>query len=430
MRKKVMILLIVLLGLAWYQTISAMVAVPVKYKEHIAAAETYAQKEIYEDALAEYEMALAIRPTEEEVKLRIAETQLKLGNKSAFISGCEELINGEPMNEQALQELVYYYAADGKCEKIVDFLKELRGRYPDNENVAELWKKYRGSYEELYYSYELISPFYAGYAITESENGHGMVNVEGENVLGQIYEEVGYYSEEIGCVPVKLAGNWYYVNEKEHKKIVPDEQYDFLGPISGGCAVVSKNGKYAFANMQMEPQTDYIWDAASNLYDGTAAVEKDGKWALLDQNLELQTDYIYEGVAVDEMGFCSRGERVFVKQADGFHLVDGKGTEIASQVFEDAKAFGEEDLTAVCVKGKWGFVNREGEWMIDCQYEDARQFQEGLAPVKADGKWGYINVEGEMVITPVFEDAYPFNEAGTAPVKDGDWLLIHLYALS
>lgn len=68
--------------------------------------------------------------------------------------------------------------------------------------------------------------------------------------------------------------------------------------------------------------------------------------------------------------------------------------------------------------------------MIDCQYEDARQFQEGLAPVKADGKWGYINAAGEMVITPVFEDAYPFNEAGTAPVKDGDWLLIHLYALS
>lgn len=81
-------------------------------------------------------------------------------------------------------------------------------------------------------------------------------------------------------------------------------------------------------------------------------------------------------------------------------------------------------------EGKMGLCEQRREWMIDCQYEDARQFQEGLAPVKADGKWGYINAAGEMVITPVFEDAYPFNEAGTAPVKDGDWLLIHLYALS
>ena len=54
----------------------------------------------------------------------------------------------------------------------------------------------------------------------------------------------------------------------------------------------------------------------------------------------------------------------------------------------------------------------------------------GVAPVKQSGKWGYIDPEGNFLIDPVFEDAYPFCEGGTAPVKQEDWFLIRLYAIS
>ncbi|MGO5114119.1 WG repeat-containing protein [Candidatus Avoscillospira sp. LCP25S3_F1] len=48
--------------------------------------------------------------------------------------------------------------------------------------------------------------------------------------------------------------------------------------------------------------------------------------------------------------------------------------------------------------------------LIEAQYEDAGQFNEGLAAVKADGKWGYIDETGETVIPFQYDKAYLFRE--------------------
>lgn len=48
--------------------------------------------------------------------------------------------------------------------------------------------------------------------------------------------------------------------------------------------------------------------------------------------------------------------------------------------------------------------------LIEAQYEDAGQFNEGLAAVKKDGKWGYIDETGEMVIPFQYDKAYLFRE--------------------
>ena len=86
-------------------------------------------------------------------------------------------------------------------------------------------------------------------------------------------------------------------------------------------------------------------------------------------------------------------------------------------------------MTAVCIDGKWGFINVDGELVIPCKFEDARAFAYTLAPVKQSGMWGYVDTAGEIVIEPQFEDAYAFNKNGTAPVKEKNWFLIQLYAL-
>lgn len=429
MRKKGMILLAVLLVLAWYQTIKGIAGVPAQYEAHMQAAETYAQKEIYETAIEEYKAALALRPDEDQPKLGIAQMQLKLGKKSAFIAGCEELIEKEPVNEEALAVLADYYASDGKTEKLVTLLKELREE-KTNETVETLWKQYRGSYEKLYYSYEQIMPFYNGYAVIGNADGYGMIEEGGEVVLAPCYAGIGGYAKEADCVPVKAEDGWYYVNEEGYKQIVPDENYEYLGTLSEGYAVAGCDGKYTYVNEQMELQTDDRWDAASNFCDGRAAVLRDGAWALIDKKMKLQTDYIYEDVVMDAWGFCSREGRIFVKQADVYRLIDKDGAYITEEIYEDANAFDEEGMAAVCKNGKWGYIDSEGTWIIECQYEEAGAFAQGIAPVRKDGKWGYIDRNGEVVIEPVFEECYPFNEAGIAPVKEEGWYLIRLYALS
>ena len=52
--------------------------------------------------------------------------------------------------------------------------------------------------------------------------------------------------------------------------------------------------------------------------------------------------------------------------------------------------------------GRYGYIDKSGNVMIDFEFEDAEKFSCGLAPVLIDGLWGFINEDGEVVIEPVY----------------------------
>ncbi|MCS7150786.1 MAG: WG repeat-containing protein [Endomicrobia bacterium] len=48
-----------------------------------------------------------------------------------------------------------------------------------------------------------------------------------------------------------------------------------------------------------------------------------------------------------------------------------------------------------CKENKWGFCDKNGNIVIDCKYDYADYFSEGLARVKLGDKWGYIDKSGK-----------------------------------
>ena len=68
--------------------------------------------------------------------------------------------------------------------------------------------------------------------------------------------------------------------------------------------------------------------------------------------------------------------------------------------------------------GKWGFINKNGEWIISSKFEEAFYFSEGLAAVEYFGNWGYIDRTGEWVIQPAYRDAKPFTEGLACVMKN------------
>ena len=87
--------------------------------------------------------------------------------------------------------------------------------------------------------------------------------------------------------------------------------------------------------------------------------------------------------------------------------------------------------------GRYGYIDKSGNVMIDFEFEDAEKFSCGLAPVLIDGLWGFINEDGEVVIEPAYLtasvatiNADPYVGSctfwdGVGKVQDGDqWILI------
>mgnify|MGYP006334487577 CR=1 FL=1 len=147
----------------------------------------------------------------------------------------------------------------------------------------------------------------------------------------------------------------------------------------------------------------------------------------MDASGKDYTGKSYQGVVMDEKEIVYRNGRVFVYDGSGYRMIDSSGKEYGHS-FEDARTFNDATYAAVKVNGKWGFVNKEGEMVIDPVYDDARSFSNGLAAVMIDGAWGFIDKNGELVINAIFCDAKDFSAKGTAYVHDGKyWRLLVLY---
>lgn len=79
-----------------------------------------------------------------------------------------------------------------------------------------------------------------------------------------------------------------------------------------------------------------------------------------------------------------------------------------------------ENLVGVKINGKWGYMDKKGNIVIDFLYESASEFSEGLAAVQKDGKYGYINNKGNIVIDFKYRTANSF-DSGYAVIRDGTY---------
>ena len=56
-----------------------------------------------------------------------------------------------------------------------------------------------------------------------------------------------------------------------------------------------------------------------------------------------------------------------------------------------------------CAGGKWGFIDRNGKWLLEPRYEAALDYEQGISRVKVEGKWGAVNSSYEYAVKPEFD---------------------------
>ncbi|MGA9626909.1 MAG: WG repeat-containing protein [Bryobacteraceae bacterium] len=78
---------------------------------------------------------------------------------------------------------------------------------------------------------------------------------------------------------------------------------------------------------------------------------------------------------------------------------------------------------AQTVAGKWGYVDRNGNLIVEPQFDDRKHFSDGLAAVKLEAKWGFIDTAGRFAIAPRFVGVSSLSGglAGVRVQKNGDW---------
>ena len=107
------------------------------------------------------------------------------------------------------------------------------------------------------------------------------------------------------------------------------------------------------------------------------------------------------------------------------------GKVVIKPVYDFAQPFFFNDISGktlayVSVGGKYGYIDKDGNMVIEPQFDGADGFENGLARVLIDGKHGFIDKTGSLVIPARYDDAGSFGyKVGLAPVKfKGEWMMI------
>ncbi|TYA73939.1 WG repeat-containing protein [Seonamhaeicola marinus] len=128
--------------------------------------------------------------------------------------------------------------------------------------------------------------------------------------------------------------------------------------------------------------------------------------------------------SVFAIGFSFSQKMALANENGKFGYINKEGTWVIEPQFKVAKNFSSEcNLAEATINGDdWGFINRKGEWVIEPQFDKTKAFNSDIAVVLKDKQWFFINTKGEKILTNVNSDKiYDFKE-GFSIIRQGDFV--------
>lgn len=120
-------------------------------------------------------------------------------------------------------------------------------------------------------------------------------------------------------------------------------------------------------------------------------------------------------VAAKEGSRCLGGLISVKDKTDRYYLINKTGKQVNSKTWEEIGIFS-DGLALVKDNSKWGYIDAQGNKVIDTKFDIASGFTKGAAVVKLNDKFFLINKKGEPINNTKYEAAgTPDN--GTFPVQ-------------
>lgn len=198
-------------------------------------------------------------------------------------------------------------------------------------------------------------------------------------------------------------GTKYGVIGKEGQQII-EEKYNYLEYLFENYFIVSnEKSKLGIIDDKENQKLEIKYDSVQKIQD-TDLIQATIIESKTTQIFDKQMKSICE---MKDAKLEKTGEYIKIYNEQETRYFDKDGKELKNtQVYSTNKLFAKEE------NGKWGFVDNNGQKVVDYTYDKITEFNEyGFAAVKKDGKWGSINEQGQVVQEPIYElneDTEPF----------------------
>ena len=387
------------------------------------------------------------------------------------ISSFELFIKNNPSSRHLsdAENAIYKIAVPHETEAL---LYSFVTTYPSNRNTQMAWEKlysiYTGdqrkesieSFRVKYPDYPFKDKINKDAALTSTrlfpvfkEDKWGYVDSTGQLIIDYLYEEAGFFHENIAAV--RLNNKTGYINKSGKLVIKPtfDDGYDFksgyaiiekdslyglidarenviippfysaiYGPF-GKLFRLEKNDRVTFFHAGFNRFIDHQQDETGDFTDQMCMIGKDGKKGFIDTSGNIVIMLQYSDVQPFERGTS------IVKLNELTGLIDKNGKEVIKILYDQIENYSLNELRVI-QKVKCALAERNGKFLgpfkTECpsQQTEALIYNEGLTPFQRNGLWGFKNKKEVAVIKPEYESVKPFSNGMALVRKSGRFLFI------
>ena len=278
--------------------------------------------------------------------------------------------------------------------------------------------------EPKYSKVESLTHDYSeGYIITNAEGTAGVFGSDGKIILECEYDKIQ-----------NVTGNNMFVVSKDNKNIVINKKSEevlnvenkTILSINNNNLIYSESNKFGVINIDNEKVFDAEYDYIKFMFDKYYIAKKDGKYGVITVGEEKKLDFLYNNITYIENANIIEVDKENNKSDilnNNFEVklsdiivseikIDKGYLRIRSEEdykyynfkFEEKTNFDVLPTNTLFLKkenGKYGYVNSNGEKIVDSIYDDAKEQNEyGYCAVKKDGLWGCIKSDGTIVVKP------------------------------
>lgn len=218
---------------------------------------------------------------------------------------------------------------------------------------------------------------------TDNEDEYKIINLKEENLNNKTYTSFGDSKFSEGLLPCVRDDKTFYIDE------IGKEVFSFNGlglgfsdGLAAVCDITTK--KWGFIDTSGNLVIDCKYDFAENFDNGISVVKTFSN----EEPYGIKLEYINK-----------LGETIYSNSTIIMEYSEG--------------------LAIIKENDKYGFINSEGEIVIECKYDTADPFHNGIARVGLNNQSTYINKQGNTLFS--FDDGAERFYSGLLEITDNDF---------
>lgn len=413
------IFMIALTGIAWLARAGSFVKAGIYYRNEVEEAQELMDKRLYQKAIVSLENALGVRESADIRDMWRDAYGLAYEDgvvtERHYIDAMAEMAELQPDNAENWEQLIGFCLERENYKAAYLYSEEAEEAGVSGEKLEEYQRRSRYAYRTGGRIFARIMQSPGGYSAVFDGSKWGIVDQDGEWLEECRYDLISPVADSLKLTGI--AENLRIVDNKGIVQAFFPEEAEAVRAIVDGVLPFMSGGSWKYFDSEESGFFSESYEEVSSFAHGIAAVKEGGSWKLIDRNGNAAGDSVFEDIKLYGSGeYLYDG--IFVAKSGGFYgLYNQKAELVAAVACIDMDAYYGGDIAYQDQSGKWGFLSKKGEIVIEPRFDGARSFSNGLAAVCMDGKWGFIDISGELAIDCQFLDAGYFTSGGVCFVS-------------